>query len=54
VTAEDVPIAFGGFSDLVETVRAQVAILREHQLLRKVPVHGLVFDVMTGRLHEVA
>ena len=29
-------------------------ILREHQLLRRVPVHGLVFDVLTGRLHEVA
>lgn len=54
VTADDVPIEFGGFADLTETVRAQVAILREHQLLRKVPVHGLVFDVMTGRLHEVA
>ena len=29
-------------------------LLREHQLLRRVPVHGLVFDVLTGRLHEVA
>jgi carbonic anhydrase len=54
VTAADVPIEFGGFTDLAQSVRAQVAILREHQLLRKVPVHGLVFDVSTGRLHEVA
>ena len=54
VTAEDVGIEFGGFSDLATSVRAQVAILREHQLLRRVPVHGLVFDVLTGRLHEVA
>ena len=54
VTAEDIPIEFGGFSDLVKTVRDQVAILHEHQLLRRVPVHGLVFDVRTGRLHEVA
>ncbi len=53
VTAEDIPIEFGGFADLETSVRAQVAILREHQLLRKVPVHGLVLDVMTGRLHEV-
>jgi carbonic anhydrase len=52
--AEDVPIAFGGFGDLEQNVRAQVAILREHPLLRRVPVHGLVFDVSTGRLHEVA
>jgi len=52
--ADDVPIAFGGFGDLEQNVRAQVAILREHPLLRRVPVHGLVFDVSTGRLHEVA
>jgi carbonic anhydrase len=51
---DDVPIAFGGFGDLEQNVRAQVAILREHPLLRRVPVHGLVFDVSTGRLHEVA
>ena len=54
VTEEDVGIEFGGFTDLAESVRTQVAILREHQLLRRVPVHGLVFDVSTGRLHEVA
>ena len=54
VTPEDIPIEFGGFPDLVASVRAQVAILREHQLVRRVPVHGLVFDVTTGRLHEVA
>ena len=54
VTAEDVALEFGGFTDLAESVRAQVTILREHQLLRRVPVHGLVFDVLTGRLHEVA
>ena len=49
-----VRIAFGGFTDLEENVRRQVAILREHPYLRRVPVHGLVFDVSTGRLHEVA
>ena len=54
VSDDDIPIEFGGFDDLATSVRTQVAILREHQLLRKVPIHGLVFDVMTGRLHEVA
>lgn len=54
VTADDVGIEFGGFTDLATSVRTQVALLREHQLLRRVPVHGLVFDVLTGRLHEVA
>lgn len=54
VTAEDIGMEFGGFTDLATSVRTQVAILREHQLLRRVPVHGLIFDVATGRLHEVA
>lgn len=49
-----VPTTFGGFGDLEGNVRAQVAILRAHPLLRPVPVHGLVFDVSTGRLYEVA
>lgn len=53
VTGEDVPIAFGAFDDLEANLRAQVAILRDHQLLRRVPVHGLIFDVATGRLHEI-
>ena len=51
---DQVTLAFGGFGDLEANVRAQVAILRGHPYLKKVPVHGLVFDVSTGRLHEVA
>ena len=54
VAPDDIGLEFGGFTDLAQSVRDQVAILREHQLLRRVPVHGLVFDVLTGRLHEVA
>ena len=50
---DDVPIVFGGFGDLEENLRAQVEILRDHPLVRRVPVHGLIFDVSTGRLHEV-
>lgn len=54
IPPERVEIAFGGFGDLEANLRAQVAILREHPYLRRVPVHGLLFDVSTGRLHEVA
>lgn len=54
VEADDIPIEFGAFHDLEANLRAQVAILREHQLIRRVPVHGLLFDVATGRLTEVA
>jgi carbonic anhydrase len=54
IPAQDVGVAFGGFGDLQENVRRQVAILREHPYLRRVPIHGLVFDVSSGRLEEVA
>ena len=52
--AQEVGVAFGGFADLEANVRRQVAILREHPYLRRVPIHGLVFDVSSGRLAEVA
>jgi carbonic anhydrase len=54
VGADDIGLEFGAFTDLEANVRRQVEILRGHQLLRQVPVHGLIFEVGTGRLHEVA
>lgn len=53
-TPDAVAIDFGSFPDLEASVRAQVARLEAHPFLRSVPVHGLIFDVATGRLHEVA
>lgn len=53
-TAPDsIDIEFGSFPDLEASVRAQVARLEAHPFLRSVPVHGLIFDVATGRLHEI-
>lgn len=46
-------LRFGAFADTEQHVRTQVGILRTHPWLKRVPVHGLVFDVATGRLHEV-
>lgn len=46
-------IAFGAFHDLETSVRASVGRLRANAWLRPGPVHGLIFDVATGRLHEV-
>ena len=46
-------IAFGSFDDLDASVRRQVETLRGHPWLKRVPVHGLVFEVETGRLYEV-
>ncbi len=51
--AHEVGVAFGGFGDLEENVRRQVTLLREHPYLRRVPIHGLVFDVSSGRLDEI-
>jgi carbonic anhydrase len=51
--ADTIDIDFGGFDDLTTSVRAQVGVLREHPLLRRVPVHGLIFDVATGRLEAI-
>jgi carbonic anhydrase len=53
-TGRRLDIAFGSFSDLEASVRAQVERLRAHPWIRPVPIHGLIFDVATGRLIEVA
>lgn len=52
-TPDAVDIEFGAFPDLEASVRAQVERLEAHPFLRSVPVHGLIFDVATGRLHEI-
>jgi len=46
-------MGFGAFEDLDATVREQVAILAAEPALLDVPVHGLVYEVETGRLREV-
>lgn len=53
-TGEDLEMGFGSFDDLEASVRASVARLRTHPWLKRGPIHGLVFDVATGRLREVA
>ena len=52
-TGEALDMRFGSFDDLDATIRASVERLRAHPWLKRVPVHGLAFDVATGRLHEV-
>ena len=46
--------AFGAFTDLEADVRESLARVREHAfLVDRSEVHGFIFDVATGRLHEV-
>lgn len=52
-TGEALEIGFGSFDDLEAIIRASVERLRTHPWLKKGPVHGLVFDVATGRLREI-
>jgi carbonic anhydrase len=53
-SGHDVALEFGSFSDVAASVRAQVDRIRAHPWVRDVAVHGLIFDVETGALTEVA
>lgn len=53
-TGEDTDTALLPFADLEANLRAQVALVRGHPWLAGVPVHGLIYDVQTGRLREAA
>ena len=53
-TGRALDIPFGAFEDLEQSIRTQVDRLRTHAWLRRVPVHGLIYEVETGRLREVA
>ncbi len=44
---------FGSFDDLETHVREQVARIRAHPWLGAAPVHGLVYEVETGRARTV-
>ncbi|MDP9263305.1 MAG: carbonic anhydrase [Acidobacteriota bacterium] len=52
--ASPVPASFHTFTDLYQNVRGQIEKVRSHPWVPKeVPVRGFVYDVATGRLHEV-
>ncbi len=52
--ASPAPMRFFSFEDPEENTRAQIATVRSHPWIAKdVPVRGFIFDVHTGRLHEV-
>lgn len=52
-TGTTLDLAFGSFGDLEATVRWSLDRLRGHPWVRSDSVHGLIFEVETGRLHEV-
>ncbi|HXG25725.1 MAG TPA: carbonic anhydrase [Candidatus Binatia bacterium] len=52
-TGRSTDMGFGAFDDLDAMVRGQVEILRGEPSILDVPVHGLVYEVETGRLRPV-
>ncbi len=53
-SAEGWHVAWLAFKDLAQSVRDDVARIRDHPLTPKdVPVHGFIYDVRTGRLSPV-
>lgn len=53
-TGTDVDLAFHAFPDLEANLRAQIDLINSHPWIKAVPVHGLIYEVETGRLREVA
>ena len=46
-------VAFLPFSDLAESVRDDVRIVKESALVMDVPVTGYIYEVETGRIVKV-
>jgi carbonic anhydrase len=53
-TGADIDLTLGAFEELEANLRSQVNRIRAHPWIKDVPIHGLVFEVETGRLREVA
>lgn len=53
-TGVRIDLPLHAFPDLEENLKAQVQRIRSHPWIKAVPVTGLVFEVETGRLRQVA
>jgi carbonic anhydrase len=53
-TGATTTLGFGAFADVEAMVREQVAVLRDEPTLLHGPVYGLVYEVETGLLRQVA
>jgi carbonic anhydrase len=52
-TGQDVDLSFQAFGELETNLRSQVDRIRAHPWIKDVPVHGLIYEVETGRLREI-
>ena len=53
-TGTDADVTFGAFANLDQNLKDQVRRIKAHPWIKDVPVHGLIYEVETGRLREVA
>lgn len=53
-TGSVVDLPLFSFLDLADNLRVQVDRIRAHPWIADVPVHGLIFEVQSGRLRAVA
>jgi carbonic anhydrase len=53
-TGETVDLPLFPFNDLETNLRAQVERIRSHPWIKDVPVSGVVYDVESGRLRQIA
>jgi carbonic anhydrase len=53
-TGTEIDLPLQAFPDLEDNLRNQVTRIREHPWINDVPVHGLIYEVETGRLRAVA
>jgi carbonic anhydrase len=54
LTGSAVDLPLHAFDSLEDNLRSQVERIRAHPWTKDVPVHGLVYEVESGRLREVA
>jgi carbonic anhydrase len=52
-TGTDLDLPFLAFTDLDANLREQLGRIRSHPWIKDVAVHGLVYDIETGRLRDV-
>jgi carbonic anhydrase len=53
-TGQDVELPLHAFGDLDANLRTQVDRIRAHPWIKDVPVHGVIYEVESGRLRKVA
>ena len=52
-TGRTTDLRFGAFTDLETNVREQVDKIRAHPWLKPVAVHGMIYEVESGRIREI-